>query len=262
MEKKLITSTSKGHVLTYNDASHRYKLDEKHIGSVTGILRNGYPESHFLTGWKVGQGAEFAINTYKDLFKEKEKLKKRVTKKEIEEIIKKSKTAYMKKSQEAASIGTMVHDYVYSSENHKPFDVGLIQQHPDREKIEKAISQYHGWKESNRDSILSAEGIVASPTYWFAGRFDRLALRGNKVVLSDFKTSSGIYVDMFIQLASYKIAIEEWMGNKIDAFEILRFGKEGVFETQYVDDQKDIKSFTEQAIRVIGTSKFRKEYED
>jgi len=80
--------------------------------------------------------------------------------------------------------------------------------------------------------------------------------------LSDYKTSSGIYADMFIQLGLYKIAIEEWMNVKVDALEILRFGKDGVFEPRYTENIDQINDYVSQGIRVLQTANFRRKYED
>ena len=60
----LITSESGGHQLTFAEKRHRYSLDGKWIGSVTGALRSGFPEGEALGGWKIGQGAEYAIHEY------------------------------------------------------------------------------------------------------------------------------------------------------------------------------------------------------
>lgn len=259
-ENGLVISESDGHVLTYNDKSHRYKLDDRPCGGVTGNLKKGYPESHFLTGWKISQGSRFAIDEYTK--KAAENPKGKVTKKDIEAIIKSSKVAYMKKSQEAADIGSVVHDYIYSYRNNLDFDYTKVSNHPEKEKIERCIEQFMAYQKKNNDEPLGDEQIVASPKHWFAGKFDHLARRQGKIVLSDYKTSSGIFIDMFIQLGLYSIAIEEWLKLKVDAVEILRFGKEGVFEPRFIDDPIDIKNFQLQGIRSVQTAAFRKEYEE
>jgi hypothetical protein len=222
---------------------------------VTGIGKQGYPEAGFLTGWKIGQGAEFAIKEYAKLTSIL-KDGKAPYKKDIDAIIKSSKTAYMKKSQAAANVGTIVHDYLYA------LDAGLkpaIPKDADVDKVNKCLSVALPWrKEHEDDEIIALEEIVASTTYWYAGKFDRLIRRKGKVILQDYKTSSGIFIDMFLQLSLYRQAIEEWMGIQVDSVEIIRFGKDGAFETRMMTDPVELAAYLDQANRNIATAKFRK----
>ncbi len=253
------------HILTFDENSHRYKLDGKSISGVTTINKSGYPESFFLTNWKIGQGADYIVKKlltfYKWKFRSKpDKFVKPLTK-QITELIKKSKRAFMHKSTAAASIGTVVHDYANAYEAKIPFDMSVVTEHKDRDKIEKCIAKFIEWSDKNKDEMLLAEEVVASPTYWFAGKFDRLAKRNGLTILSDFKTSSFIYTDQFVQLAGYAIAIKEWLGIDVNGIEILRFGKDGSFETKLVTNTEEITEYMNQFVRNCLTSQFRKKFE-
>jgi len=261
----VITSERNGHVLTFNEKSHRYKLDNKPISGVTTINKAGYPESFFLSNWKIGQGATFVIQKlltfYKWKFRKKPKKFFKPTASQLVWITQKAKRAFMRKSKEAADIGSIVHDYANAFERQVQFNMKVIENHPDRKKIEKCLKKFIGWKSKNKDEMLASEEVVASPTYWFAGKFDRLAKRNGLVILSDFKTSSGIFVDQFVQLAGYAIAIKEWLGIDVHGIEIVRFGKDGSFDTKLVTDPAEITDYMNQFIRNVQTSQFRKEYE-
>jgi len=261
IEKDGLISSKRGNdVLTFSEKSHRYKLNGKPIRSVTGIGKGGYPESHFLTGWKIGQGAEFAIKEYAKLWSTL-KPGDYPAKKDIDEIIKSSKMAWTKKSEEAANIGTLVHDYAYCRETGQKVDNEKIQKHPDCKKIRAAIGKFDEWYKENSDEVIGLEWIVASTNDWYAGKFDRLSKRMNRIVLTDYKTSSGIFIDMFFQLALYKRAIKDWLNLDVDAMEIVRFGKDGAFETKLMDDPKEIEEYTQQALRNLDTVNFKKKYE-
>jgi len=261
-----LVSEKNGHVLTFDEKSHRYKLDEKGISGVTTINKSGYPQSFFLTNWMIGQGAEFVakklITYYKWQFRKKHSKFVKPMVKQVEWIVKKAKQAFRRKSKEAADIGTIVHDYANAIECGKPFDMKVIKEHKDRKKIEKCLKKFTSWKKKNTDEMVASEEVVASPTYWFAGKFDRLVKRNGLVILSDFKTSSGIYVDMFVQLAGYAIAIKEWMGIDVNGIEIVRFGKDGSFDTKLVTDVKEITDYMNQFVRNCQTAQFRKQYEE
>ena len=271
----LIQSTKDKHFLTFDDIKHSYTLDGRHVPGVTTAMKGGYPQSMQLTSWMIGQGAEY---TYERLIEESThegnfvEWPSEATKKEI---IKGARTASKKVAEEAAGIGTIVHDYAYLTELGKIEDATKLVadnvDSPNWESINNGIKKFTGWKEENKDEIVSSEAIVAHvcPMHegkeddtalcsCYGGKFDRLAKRGDLLVLSDFKTSSGIYVDMFIQLAAYTIAIDQWLGLKVDAVEILRFGKEdGELQTLMMKGQ-DIEKFKQQAIRCRETYEFRK----
>jgi hypothetical protein len=179
------------------------------------------------------------------------------------QIAKKATTAYKKEAEEAAGIGSIVHDYAYLTETGKQSEATemLVKQYksPNWEKISNGVNKFIAWKKENEDELVDSEQIVASVVHHFGGKFDRLARRDGVLILSDFKTSNGIYPDQFIQLAAYRIAIKEWMGLDVKMLEILRFGKEdGEFHTLLIDDEAEIDELTNQAIRCRQTYEFTK----
>lgn len=258
-------SEKHGHVLTFNEKSHRYKLDDRAISGVTTINKSGYPTSFFLTNWMVGQGAIFVAKKllvyYKWRSRKKYKVLKHPLVKQIDWIVKKSKQAYRRKAKEAADIGSIVHDYVDAFERGMEFDMKIIENHVDRVKIEKCLKKFRAWKAKNEDEMVASEEVVASWTYWFAGKFDRLAKRNGLVILSDFKTSNRIYPEMFIQMAGYAIAIKEWLGIDVNGIEIVRFGKDGSFDTKLITDVQEITDYMNQFVRNCQTNQFKKKYD-
>jgi len=262
MTEEIQISERNGHKLVFNDKEHLYTLDDKPIRGVTTINKEGYPISFALTGWMVGEGAKFAIEKLKEL----QQSKKRITEDAIVKIVKSSKVAYRKVAKKSADIGTKVHDLCYYHElgDQQMFDSLMIEIAglPDEDKIHNCIELFSKWKKENRDDFIMSEALVASPTHWYAGKFDRLVNRNGKVILSDFKTSSGIFVDMFIQLAGYAYAIKEWYGITVDGIEIIRFGKyDAAFETKLVTDPQEIKDYTDQFLRNVKTVEFRYKYD-
>lgn len=237
---------------------HRYWLDREPTPGVTTFNKDAYPESFFLVGWKIGQGAKFVM----DSLLEKARLNEAIDEKWIEQTIKSSKVAFKKAAKEAADIGTLLHDYAYCHETEKPFDDYELIKHPDAQKVLACVAKFKEWKQQNVDEIILSETVVASVRYQFAGKFDRLVRRNGLVILSDFKTSRGIYTDQFIQLASYKIAIEEWLGMQVHGLEVLRFGKDDAeFETKLVTDKDEINAYESQAKRNRETYGFRQRFD-
>lgn len=249
----LIQSIKDGHYLTFDEGRHEYFMDGERLPGVTTLVKSGMPESIPLTQWKIGHGVQWALDN-------KDKYSKA-------ELIKLSKKAYEIESKKAASIGIFTHDYAYYTELGEISKANEILEkaklEKDWNKIEQCINKFKEWHNETSDKIIASEKIVASIKHRYCGKFDRLVNRNGLVILSDFKTSSGIYVDQFIQLAAYTIAIKEWLDIDVDAIEIIRFGKtDGSFEVKTVKSKSSIEEFKQQAIRCIETYRFKSKWEN
>lgn len=257
------------HQIQFNEGSHRYKwvcpchVKETSVG-VTTFLKGGYPTSMGLISWFKAQTAEAVFQALtvpgEDGFYPRDSFYPigNETKKEI---IKTAKMADRAVSQEAADVGTVVHEYCYLNDttgvpNELMQTIATLEA---RDLIMAGINKYKAWSDQNKDKLVAAEGLIASPTNLFCGKFDRLATRKGKLILGDYKTSKSIYLDQFIQLGAYSIAVREWLGLQVQGLEVLRFGKDdGAFETMLIDDPNEIKAFEAQALRCRATHEFRK----
>jgi len=250
----LTQSTSlSGDYLTYDDSKHSYNLNGEVVPGVTTIIHNSLPEAIQLVHWKIRQGCLAVANKLSDVDEITEKVKK--------DAVRTSVQAYKEETKKAANIGTIVHDYAETRTAGKSFDFSIINTHPDKEKIFNCINEFEKWFETTQDELLSAEEVVGSSKYMFAGKYDLLTKRKKHVILKDYKTSAGIYTSYFIQLAAYAMALEEWKGIKVDKLEIVRFGKkEGDFEFKEVGTKKKIKELQDQFIRCRKTYDFIKEF--
>lgn len=213
----LIKSEHNGHILLHDEEQHLYTIDGKPLTGTTSLLSKGYPKSKHLIDWQVREGAKWVIEevctTDEDTL-DKDKL------------IKLSPNAYKVTLDEAADIGTIVHDYCYHKEAGKLYELEQHSQHKDWLTIVKCADQFDVWREGLvNDKTLHLEELVCSPEHMFAGRFDRLSNRDGVITLTDYKTSSGFFITQFIQLAAYTIAIKEWLGIVVENLEIVRFDK-------------------------------------
>lgn len=213
----LIKSEHNGHMLEHDEEQHLYLLDGKQLDGVTSLLSLGYPKSRGIYDWQTREGAKWAIEAIGDMSP------KDLTKEQLDAIIKETPVAYKKALEEAADIGTTVHDYCYKIEKGLPVVLDGLNPHYDI--INRCCEQFDDWKSKLHDDIIFLEELVCSPEYQYAGRFDRLANRDGVVTLTDYKTSSSFYITQFIQMAAYAIAIEEWLGIEVQDIEIVRFDK-------------------------------------
>ena len=266
----LIKSEHNGHVLEHDEKDHRYTYDSKPLKGVTTILSNGYPKSRHLIDWQIKEGAEWAIEQALQLRDPQDGILL-----EHDDIIKASPDAYKIKLNEAADIGTVVHDYMYHREAKKPF---RLKEHVEqfdsvaRKATFRAIRQGKQWlKDNEKDEILGLELLVCSPKHNFAGRFDRLAKRAGVITLSDYKTSSGFYITQFIQLAAYCIALEEWLGIVVEDIEIVRFDKKTgrlstrnlaqLANTTGIKSETCMKRLKHQFRDILATAQFKEKFD-
>jgi len=245
------------HVIEFNENSHRYKLDGQACTGVTTFLKGSLPTGQGLISWMKGQALEHLWNATVNQVVDLE------TKTEL---FKAAKAADRAKAQEAADVGTILHSLAESRSRGLFAEAdALLEQAKAVEKwpmIDSCYQKYLAWETQNHGEFMEAESLIASPTHVFCGKFDLLSRRNGKIVLSDYKTSTSIYLEHKVQLAAYRLALREWSNIHVDAIEILRFSKTGGdFETELVDDATLLAELEQQAIRCKRTFDFLKEHE-
>jgi hypothetical protein len=256
----IITSESKGHLLTFDDDKHSYNLDGERVPGVTTINKGGFPENQRLIAWKVRETASASLKLYEELCKEDGFLI--LSDNGIKNIIKEANARTKQQTKDSADIGSIIHDCAERHEAGQIVSMEQYREHKDYAKILSCWSRFLEWKKENFDVVVKHEEIVASPSLKIAGKIDRLARRGNKVILSDFKTSSGIYTEQFIQLAAYGLLLYEWCDIEVEGIEVVRFGKDGTFGTELVTKKKEIKDYCNQFERNLETYRFLNKYEE
>lgn len=128
-----------------------------------------------------------------------------------------------KVKEEAADIGSQVHAAIEAIIKGEEPVVS--------ERIKQPVAEFRTWFLGTKTEIVAQELAVGSVTHLFGGRLDAIGVRkiGGKWRwgISDWKTSSGIYEEMALQVAGgYAIAVEEqFPGLKIEWADIVRFAK-------------------------------------
>lgn len=260
------TSADGKHTIEFNEGSHRYKMNGKPAVGVTTFCKSGYVTSFGLVHYEKenalaslfrdltipGEGGAYPREGFWPINDQQRK-----------DLFKTAHNAYKAPLQEAADIGTICHGYAELHSLGKFEEAEkLLDQVRKAEAwplINACVSKYKEWDAKNRGKLVHAECLVGSPRYLFCGKFDRLDMVDKKLILRDYKTSKDIYLDQYIQMAAYSIALKEWLGLEVGGLEVLRFGKDdGTFDHLLIDDPKEIKMFQDQAIRCRYTHEFRK----
>lgn len=184
-----------------------------------------------------------------------------------EAIINIAKKEWRKAKEEAADIGTEIHDFIFLW-----FTLKKKPPMPENEKVRNGVIAFLQWAKENKIKSLCAERIVYSRKYNVVGRLDGISYdKDDKYIsLDDYKSSNGIYPEMVLQTAGYLMMIEEELEyltsipfksiksaedrelvklyEEFGGFKkrrIIKFGKEdGNFEVRELNNhKKDIKGF-------------------
>lgn len=195
MPLPLIVLEHNGHTLTFdpNPRKHIYTLDGNIVPGVTTVNKKGYPTSEKLLNWFMKNGR-----------------------------------ASKQIASEAADVGKLVHKYaeLKIAGTIEQFDWKPVDESEFKREIKNSIALFEAWFKTNNTKTIASELMVASPTYQFAGTLDRLSSNAHdEAGIEDYKTSSGFFIDQFVQMAGYKIALYEWKGIEAKWFRINLFSK-------------------------------------
>lgn len=125
----------------------------------------------------------------------------------------------------AADAGKICHDMIDAHIHGRPFDATGLPAGP-LSKAEHAFLGYLDWAKNTKLTVDAAEIPLVSEKHQFGGTFDAIMLNGERI-LSDYKTASGIYGEMLIQVAGgYSLLWQEHFPDKpLAGMDILRVSK-------------------------------------
>lgn len=219
-------------IIDFFENQHRYshRGDKKWIISVTACT-SMIDKSRMLMKWVSNLTKDYLLGNL-------ELLKASTKDIEIKGIIENAVIQYQMVKEEAASIGTQVHKWceLYIKtlvKERKKLDL------PKDEKILNGVIAFLDWVKNNKVKFIESEKLVYSKKYDYVGLLDLKAIVNGKTVLVDFKTSSDIYPEFFLQACAYRQADEEESKEKYDQVMILHFDKEnGEFEVHEMDENE------------------------
>lgn len=218
-------------VIDFYPTSHRYKLisvDGKEIkawipspSSVVGKLDKSTP----LISW--------AVNMFEERMLEHMRDGAQFTRDDVLSMINLSKNAYNERKQEAADVGSVVHDYA----EHNADDITQVEGYNelserDRVLAQQGVAAFNEWKSVMSPSFIDREFRVYSKRHNFVGKCDGLVEIDGKLYIIDYKTSKGVYTSQVYQIAAYMKAYEEMTGKKVAGAKIVNFTKDDITDKE------------------------------
>lgn len=248
------TAPNSRYVITYEDERHKYWIDGEPVASVTQIL-NATEVKGALPWWGMRVGLAAMVhamastgwaqlanaNAYAEILagvpaegaqfftRNDKKRKKPKTFVEALAIDNRLTTNHVK--EEAGDRGTSIHDAL------EALGAGVM---PDLDDYpvenQGYIQGLMRWWLDHEPEFEEQEIIVGSKELGYAGRFDKVIRyhagpHQNLRILSDLKTSKGVYMSHLVQLDAYEIAyVEQGAGDPFDAKHVLQVSKDGNYQ--------------------------------
>jgi ATP-dependent exoDNAse (exonuclease V) beta subunit len=143
----------------------------------------------------------------------------------LENILLQAKKAHRQKKTDAADIGTRVHEviqaWVESDGKLDPAEVcptlfynlfksktaDLTPEMILNAQARQGLEAFIAWGEFHDVHVLAWEEVVSDGEY-YAGRYDMLATIDGNVTLLDFKTSTGIWDEYWVQVNAYALCLQ------------------------------------------------------
>ncbi len=147
-------------------------------------------------------------------------------------------------SDKAADVGTVAHLMVEKELKGEKFEWPRLGQGMGLDKgqikqAENAFSAFVEWRKLVNFQLLHSEHTIVHEELNYGGQIDVAAIQ-NKVSIIDLKTSKDVYPDHRIQIAAYgQLYNHKYPEAPIEAYYILRIGKDGGFAYHYYPDMEN-----------------------
>lgn len=143
-----------------------------------------------------------------------------------------AKKLHCKRLEQAATIGSKIHDWIEAYIKNKNPDM------PEENNVLLGVNAFLEWVKKYKVKFLESEMFLYSRKYDYCGTSDAVAIINNKRVLIDYKTSPGLYNDVMLQTASYVQIYEEMGCGKIAGRWAIRLEKRTEKEFKNDMDEK------------------------
>jgi len=170
----------------------------------------------------------------------------------IEEVLEAAVQSDIKKD-EAANIGTAIHDWVEKFIKFKKGEPGYPEMPPIPEIPEAVtgVNSFMEWTDKHKVEFISSERVVYSKEHDFIGTLDIEAKVDGKLCLVDLKSSNGLYNSVRAQTAAYAMAdMEETPKKKYKGRWAIRVSK--LTEEEYYAKEERKKEMKKAIARIQG----------
>lgn len=206
--------------------SRAYTIDGTEFPSVTTVL-DCLGKGDALMHWAVGLATTY-IRQNRGLGLS------------LDELLERAAKNWMTAKNEAAGIGTEIHDLIELYIKEGQDAVGKY-----RPEVTHGFLAFLQWEKDHGVKWLQSEMQIVSQVHGYAGTLDAICIYEGRPYVIDFKSSKGFYDTYGMQIAAYRKAAEE-MGHTVEGTGILRLDKttgEPEFKDYSKDYDRDLTAF-------------------
>lgn len=163
-----------------------------------------------------------------------------------------AKRAWRQERQDAADAGTDTHALV------EELVKRAIREHggylpPLPQDASPQVQEFHRWARTNKVRFHESEKHLWSTTHWIGGICDLLLEMDGKRFVGDVKTGKDIYPEFFLQMAGYRIMLEEMGIKDIHGAIVILLPRKGGIKTAVRYDYETDKEGFLAALRLYRT---------
>ena len=225
--------------IVFSRDGHTYRLNNIPLIGTTTVIN--CKAKDFLMWWTVKEAYKY-LQTNWDI-------ERVYTPEEKETLLLTAKKAWTVKQDKACDSGKISHALIQESiEKGTRFgSEGIEHKLPQvQSEVRSVYSNWLAWEKTHEIVYLATELVVGSEVLWTGGTIDAIALVDGRLEILDWKSSSQLSEDVFIQTANYKfMLLEGGVGPEIGR-RVIRFSKtEPLFEDHLIKSNylKDLECF-------------------
>lgn len=226
--KQIIEGNQHFYDVTHNGTTTR-------LPGVTGML--SIINKPALINWAKKEALSLVENALIKRLNGKPSARVVLNKRWVNEVLSDAKKRPDTIKEEAADFGTQAHETI---------NMIIYGEEPKYipEEIIAPINAFKDWWHNSGITLIAGEVPVASIEHGYGGCLDALGVKDEKLIILDWKTSSGIFNEHALQVSAYSNALYETYGLECSKAIVVRFGKKLPieFEKKEVADLK--KSFS------------------
>lgn len=208
-------------LLDFDEAAHAYKWAGKFVPGVTRVLQ--ILNKPALVQWSANCAVQYITDGYKAKLEAGDELELS----SFLSLCQEAKTAHRRISKEATDVGSLVHQFA---------ERVLVDRRaalPSDPQAAKGAEAFLSWFHAHDIEPIHVERMILSRHWYYAGTVDFFGKIDGELCVLDFKTSSGLYLEMLLQLAAYAVALEEETGERIEDGLVIHLDKKTGKPTPY-----------------------------